>query len=309
MTLVMISAMTVVRRASGNVVTAAGCRHLGVVPNVDGMTSGAEMQVLTSTRSPEGCDLPDDALISARNVTKGYAAGSRQVEILHGTSLAVRPGELVSVMGPSGSGKSTLLYCLAGLEQPTTGVVSLLGRPTNTMSRGALARMRRDEVGFVFQSYNLMPTLTAYENVALPFRLAGTKPPQERIGRALETVNLGALATSRPAVMSGGEQQRVALARVIAQQPQVVFADEPTGALDTTTGATVLAELDRMARGDGRCVLMVTHDPNVAARSDRVLFLRDGYLVEEALRPTALEVADLMTELTTAARATQAARV
>ncbi len=237
-------------------------------------------------------------LVRADDVTKSYSAGQRRIEILHGVSLDVRAGELCAVMGPSGSGKSTLLYCLAGLEKPTTGSVSLLGEPTHRLSRAAAARMRRTRVGFVFQAYNLVPTLTAYENVALPHRLAGTRPPHEVIMSTLARVGLDRLAQSRPVVMSGGEQQRVALARVMAQRPEVVFADEPTGALDRTTGNTVLDELDRMARGEGRCVLMVTHDPTVAARCDRVLFLRDGYLVEEVARPTAIEVADLLTELT-----------
>ena len=268
------------------------------LPNVVAMTTTAHTHSRHSVSATARNTESSTALVQAHDVTKAYAAGNREVEILHGISLAVYAGEMVAVMGPSGSGKSTLLYCLAGLEQPSTGEVSLLGRPTSRMSRTDLATMRRREVGFVFQAYNLVPTLTAFENVALPFRLAGERPPAQTIRTVLDTVGLGALAESRPVVMSGGEQQRVALARVLAQHPQIVFADEPTGALDTTTGATVLDELERMSRGAGQCVLMVTHDPVVAARCDRVLFLRDGYLVEEVIRPTALEVADLLAELT-----------
>ena len=237
------------------------------------------------------------ALIEARDVTKAYRAGKREVEILHGISLSVHAGEMCAVMGPSGSGKSTLLYTLAGLEAPTTGTVSLLGHPTSTMSRTDLAKLRRSDVGFVFQSYNLVPTLTAYENVALPHRLRGERPPRARILAMLSTVGLDGLAESRPVVMSGGEQQRVALARVLAQRPRIVFADEPTGALDTHTGAIVLAELRRIAHESDQCVLTVTHDPTVAASCDRVLFIQDGYLVREVIRPEAAQVAALLTDL------------
>ncbi len=240
---------------------------------------------------------PGAALIEARDVTKAYRAGKREVEILHGISLSVHPGEMCAVMGPSGSGKSTLLYTLAGLEAPTTGTVSLLGHPTSSMSRTDLAKLRRADVGFVFQSYNLVPTLTAYENVALPHRLRGERPPRDRILETLATVGLDGLADSRPVVMSGGEQQRVALARVLAQRPRIVFADEPTGALDTHTGTIVLAELRRIAHQSDQCVLTVTHDPTVAATCDRVLFIQDGYLVSELIRPEAAEVAALLTDL------------
>ena len=237
------------------------------------------------------------ALIKAVDVTKSYRVGSRDLEILHGMSLEILAGEMCAVMGPSGSGKSTLLYTLAGLEAPTTGGVSLLGRKTSGMSRSQLAKLRRTDVGFVFQSYNLVPTLTTYENVALPFRLRREKPPVDQIMASLETVGLSALAGSRPVVMSGGEQQRVALARVIAQRPRIVFADEPTGALDTHSGEVVLDELRSIAHQADQCVLVVTHDPLVAAECDRVLFLRDGYLVDELIQPQASEVAELLGEL------------
>ncbi|MDO5739300.1 MAG: ABC transporter ATP-binding protein [Ornithinimicrobium sp.] len=240
---------------------------------------------------------PPTVLVEAVNVTKSYRAGARDVEILHGVSLEVRAGEMCAVMGPSGSGKSTLLYTLAGLEAPTTGVVSLLGRQTRDLSRSQLAKLRRTDVGFVFQSYNLVPTLTAYENVALPFRLRGVRPPADQIRASLETVGLTKLAGSRPVVMSGGEQQRVALARVIAARPRIVFADEPTGALDTHSGAVVLNELRAIAHQADQCVLAVTHDPLVAAKCDRVLFLRDGYLVHELVQPEASEVAELLADL------------
>ena len=254
----------------------------------------------TSTRPGETASGTDE-LLSAADVTKSYRAGSRLIEILHGVSLAVLGGEMVAVMGPSGSGKSTLLHCLAGLEPPSSGDVRLLGRSVSAQRPAALAAMRRDEVGFVFQSYNLLPSLTAFENVALPQRLAGRRPDAEQIRDALGRVGLAGHVHDRPAVMSGGEQQRVALARVLAQEPRLVFADEPTGALDTTSGAVVMRELRRIA-GDGpRSVLTVTHDPEVAAQCDRVLFLRDGYLVGELAAPTADRVAETMTGLASAA--------
>ena len=224
---------------------------------------------------------PADVAIAADQVRKSYQVGSQQVEILHGISLGVSSGELVAVMGPSGSGKSTLMYCLAGLEAPTSGRVALAGRPLEHMSRADLARMRRSQVGFVFQSYNLIPTLTAAENVALPYLLGGRKPPAGLIADTLAKVGLADHAEARPPSLSGGEQQRVALARVLAQQPEVIFADEPTGALDTRTGELVMAELVSLAHTPGRCVLVVTHDPKVAATCDRILFLRDGLLVQE----------------------------
>lgn len=239
-------------------------------------------------------------LIAADQVVKAFAVGSRSVEILHGVTLRVFPGEMVAVMGPSGSGKSTLLYCLAGLEEPTGGSVALAGTPLKSLNRAARAKMRRREVGFVFQQYNLIPTLSAYENVALPYRLRRDTPPRDAIVKTLESVNLGSLVNAMPPSMSGGEQQRVALARVLAQKPKVVFADEPTGALDTGTGRQVLAELAVIAHQPDQCVLTVTHDPTVAAACDRVLFMRDGTLVRELAKPTADQVAATLASLTKA---------
>lgn len=237
--------------------------------------------------------------IAADQVTKSYEVGKRRVEILHGVSLRVQPGEMVAVMGPSGSGKSTLLYCLAGLEEPSNGQVALAGRPLASCSRADLARMRRSDVGFVFQSYNLIPTLTAFENVALPYRLQRRRPPADVIERTLASVGLTDRAQARPPSMSGGEQQRVALARVLAQQPRIVFADEPTGALDTRSGTLVLEELRRIAHHPEQCVLVVTHDPSVAATCDRVLFMKDGLLVDEVRPRSVEEVASVLAALST----------
>ena len=228
------------------------------------------------------------AAISADSVVKSYPVGKDTIEILHGVSLQVRTGSMVAVMGPSGSGKSTLLYVLAGLEEATSGDVALNGRSLAGLSKTELAQMRRSEVGFVFQSYNLIPTLSAFENVALPYRLRRQKPPVELISATLAKVGLQGREKAMPPSMSGGEQQRVALARVLAQQPAIIFADEPTGALDTRSGALVLEELKRIAAHPEQCVLVVTHDPQVAAQCDRVLFMRDGLLVRE-IAPTGVD--------------------
>lgn len=244
------------------------------------MTPTAQI-ALDGAAAPAAPASPPAFAIVARDVRKSYAVGSRQVEILHGVSLQVAEGEMVAVMGPSGSGKSTLLYCLAGLETPTSGTVAVAGRNLASVSRADLARLRRSELGFVFQSYNLIPTLTARQNVELPYTLNRRSSPAGIVERTLATVGLTDRADARPPSMSGGEQQRVALARVLAQEPRVVFADEPTGALDTRTGKMVLDELVSVAHSPGRCALVVTHDPAVAAACDRVLFMRDGRLVQD----------------------------
>lgn len=242
---------------------------------------------------------PSGALIVAEHVSKSYPVGASTVEILHDVSFTVSEGEVCAIMGPSGSGKSTLMYCLAGLEPPTSGDVSLLGDGIVGRSRTHLAHLRRSDLGFVFQSYNLMPTLSAFENVALPFRLRGDRIDRERIETALAAVGLAGRGSSLPPAMSGGEQQRVAIARVLAQRPRILFADEPTGALDSHSGALVLAELQRIGSAEGQCVLVVTHDPGVAAACDRVVFLRDGHLVDQLLAPTAEAVAARLASLET----------
>lgn len=201
------------------------------------------------------------------------------------------PGEMVSIVGPSGSGKSTLLYCLSGLEPYDSGTVSLHGRDVGTLGRGALAALRRERVGFVFQDYNLIPSLSARENVALPARLARRHITRRDIDRALSDVGLADRARHRPSALSGGQQQRVAIARVLAMHPDIVFADEPTGSLDTSTGAAVLGLLRDAASGS-RSVVLVTHDLEAAARADRVLVLRDGRIHRELTSPTPEQVFD-----------------
>jgi putative ABC transport system ATP-binding protein len=200
-------------------------------------------------------------------------------------------------VGPSGSGKSTLLHCAAGLDRPTSGSVTLDGMDLAGMSERALARLRRERIGFVFQSFNLLPELSAADNIALPLLLSGKRPRRAAVTQALERVGLAGKRRARPGQLSGGQQQRVAIARALMGAPGVVFADEPTGALDSATAAEVLGLLGTVVRDGGRTVVMVTHDPLAAARADRVVFLADGRIAGELRRPTAAAVAERMTHL------------
>ncbi len=234
-------------------------------------------------------------VLAARQVTKAYpSADGSSVEVLRDVSLTVEAGEFVAIVGPSGSGKSTLLYCLAGLEPYTSGSVLLLGRQVDELKPKELAALRRDEVGFVFQSFNLIPSLTAHQNVSLPARLAHKPVSSSAVDEVLASVGLKGREGFRPAQLSGGQQQRVAIARVLAASPSLVFADEPTGALDTQAGTAVLELLRRVAEGD-RSVVMVTHDLEAAARADRVLVLRDGMVHRELQHPSAGEVLEALT--------------
>ncbi|WP_424707834.1 ABC transporter ATP-binding protein [Microbacterium sp. SLBN-111] len=217
-----------------------------------------------------------------------------ETEVLHGIDLTVARGEMVSIVGPSGSGKSTLLACLAGLEPVSEGTVTLAGHDLRRLSPSRLARLRRDRVGFVFQSYNLIPALTAGENVLLPARLRGQKVTAEDARRALAAVGLEGKETALPDALSGGQQQRVAVARALFAGPDVVFADEPTGALDGKSGKTVL-DLLRAASVTGSAVVVVTHDLDAAALADRAVVLRDGVIHHELVRPTAGDLFDLVT--------------
>lgn len=211
--------------------------------------------------------------------------------VLRNISLTVRAGEMVSIVGPSGSGKSTLLYCLSGLEPCSSGTVSILGQDIETLRRGALAALRRDHIGFVFQEYNLIPSLNARENVALPARLSRKHVTRRDINSALIAVGLEDRARHRPNELSGGQQQRVAIARVLAMHPDIVFADEPTGSLDTVSGSKILRLLRDAAFGS-RSVVLVTHDLEAAALADRVLVLRDGEIHRELAAPTPDQVFD-----------------
>jgi len=230
-------------------------------------------------------------LLEAHDLTKSFPGrdGLSEVPVLRGITLAVEPGELVAVVGPSGSGKSTLLYCLAGLEPVSSGSVVMLGSRLEGLGHRALAALRRDHVGFIFQSYNLITSLSARDNVALPARLAKRKVSEEAVDVALARVGLTERAGYKPAALSGGQQQRVAIARVLAMQPDLVFADEPTGALDTAAGNAVLTLLREAATGT-RSVVVVTHDLEAAARADRVLVLRDGVIHTELRNASSAQI-------------------
>ncbi|NQX22877.1 ABC transporter ATP-binding protein [Curtobacterium sp. VKM Ac-2852] len=230
------------------------------------------------------------SLISAVGLTRSFRGpGGRAATVLDDITVSVPRGEFVTIVGPSGSGKSTLLQCLSGLDSPSSGSVHIDGTDLATLRGDTLARFRRDHLGFVFQSCNLIPALTAFDNVALPLRLASGSLDRSAVHDALAAVGLSDVARQRPGQLSGGQQQRVAIARTIVTAPDVVFADEPTGALDSESGARVLALLQGAATGS-RSVVMVTHDLEAAARGDRVLVLRDGRLHRELVAPTAADV-------------------
>lgn len=209
-----------------------------------------------------------------------------EVHALTGVSLTVNSGEMVAIVGPSGSGKSTLLYCLAGLEPVSNGSVSLMGSVLAELSATKMAKLYRDRVGFVFQSYNLVPSLSAGENVGLSARLAGKRPRRETIDQVMAGVGLAGLYARMPHELSGGQQQRVAIARAVFTSPSIIFADEPTGALDTRSGEFVIATLRSLAE-QGSTVVLVTHNLEAAAQADRVLVLRDGVLTDQLTRPSA----------------------
>ena len=237
------------------------------------------------------------AAISLRGVRKVYGTRSATVTALDGVSLDLGRGRFTAVMGPSGSGKSTLLQVAAGLDRPTSGEIVLDGTPITGLSETKLTKLRRDRIGFVFQSFNLLPALTAELNVALPLRLAGRRPKRKEVRAVLASVGLADRARHRPAELSGGQQQRVAIARALVTRPAVLFADEPTGALDSTTGREVLTLLRRLVDHVGQTIVMVTHDPYVTSFADRVVFLKDGRIAGELLDPTPQAVAERMTRL------------
>ncbi|SEF10111.1 putative ABC transport system ATP-binding protein [Jiangella alba] len=230
-------------------------------------------------------------------VTKIYGSGEQRVTALHEVGVDLAVGTFTAVMGPSGSGKSTFLHCAAGLDRPTSGSVRLADTELSTLSDNELTVVRRDRIGFVFQAYNLLSSLTVEDNVSLPLRLAGREIDPGWIARVAGSVGLGDHLQRRPAQLSGGQQQRVAIARALVTQPDAVFADEPTGALDTRTGRQVLELLRRIVDDSGQTVVMVTHDPVAASFADRVLFLADGRVTGVMDAPTAELVAERMTKL------------
>ncbi|WP_039947573.1 ABC transporter ATP-binding protein [Streptomyces sp. NRRL S-118] len=236
------------------------------------------------------------------DLTKVYGSGDTRVVALDRVSIAFREGEFTAIMGPSGCGKSTLMHCAAGLDTPSSGSVRVGTTELSTLEDRQLTRLRRDRIGFVFQAFNLLPTLTALENITLPLSIAGRRPDQQWLDRVISMVGLSQRLDHRPAQLSGGQQQRVAVARALASRPAIVFGDEPTGNLDSRAGAEVLGFLRDSVRELGRTVVMVTHDPIAAGYADRVVFLSDGRLVDEMAHPTPDRVLNLMKNLDTRAR-------
>jgi putative ABC transport system ATP-binding protein len=230
----------------------------------------------------------------AVNATKVYGLGDAAVRALDGISVQFAPGQFSAIMGPSGSGKSTLMHCMAGLDTITSGQVYVGDVELNSLHDKELTRLRRDKIGFIFQSYNLVPTLTAAENITLPMDIAGRKPDQGWVDRLIDTVGLRPRLSHRPTELSGGQQQRVAAARALASRPSIVFADEPTGNLDSRSSAEILEFLRMSVQDFDQTVVMVTHDPVAASYAERVVFLADGRIVDEMANPTADRVLDRM---------------
>ncbi|MEU6139297.1 ABC transporter ATP-binding protein [Streptomyces sp. NPDC047081] len=235
--------------------------------------------------------------VELRDVRREFGTGAGKVTALDGVTLTFPRGTFTAVMGPSGSGKSTLLQCAAGLDRPTAGSVRLGGTELTTLTERRLTLLRRERIGFVFQAFNLLPSLTTEQNVALPLRLAGRRVPKAQVREALHRVGLGTRTHHRPTELSGGQQQRVALARALITRPEVLFADEPTGALDTRTGKDVLTLLRALTDTEHHTIVMVTHDPLAASYADRVVFLVDGAVNGELTGASAAEIANRMTTL------------
>jgi putative ABC transport system ATP-binding protein len=237
------------------------------------------MADLSMPADPAGA--ADGAVVEAHDLTRVYGEGDTAVHALRGVTLEVEPARLTAVMGPSGSGKSTLMHLLAALDHPTEGHVSIAGTRLGELSDNAITKLRREHIGFIFQFFNLLPMLTAAENIVLPLTLAGEKPEDEFFDDLLKKVGLQDRLKHRPSELSGGQQQRVAIARALVSRPSVVFADEPTGNLDSKTGGEILDLLRGSVRDYGQTLVMVTHDARAAATADRILFLADGLIVQE----------------------------
>ena len=242
---------------------------------------------------------PPTTAVAARAVgaTKIYGQDETEVRALDGVDVEFGRGAYTAIMGPSGSGKSTLLHCIAGLDTLTSGSVYLGDIDLSSLNEKRLTQVRRDKIGFIFQTYNLIPTLTALENITLPMSLAGRDGNKEWIDRIVDTVGLRSRLNHRPSELSGGQQQRVAVARALASQPEIIFADEPTGNLDSRAGAEILDFMRRAVQEFGQTIVMVTHDPIAAAYSGRVIFLADGKIVDELREPTAQAILDKMQRL------------
>jgi putative ABC transport system ATP-binding protein len=235
---------------------------------------------------------------SARDLVKIYGKDETEVHALDGVTIDLYAGEFTAVMGPSGSGKSTLMHCLAALDTPSSGEAVVGGTPLSGLKDKQLTALRREQIGFVFQAFNLVPTLTAEENITLPLALAGRKPDPEWFDQVVDAVRLRDRLTHKPSEMSGGQQQRAACARALVSKPAIVFADEPTGNLDSTSGAEVLGFLRRSVDEFGQTIVMVTHDPVAASYTDRVVFLADGKIVDELRNPDRDSILEAMARLT-----------
>ncbi len=238
-------------------------------------------------------------VVVARDVTRRYGEGETAVDALRGVSVEVPRGRLTAVMGPSGSGKSTLMHILAGLDKPTSGSVTVAGTEITTLKDSDLTKLRRNHIGFVFQFFNLLPMLTADENIRLPLSIAGEKVDQARYDELVAAVGLSDRLSHRPSELSGGQQQRVAIARALVSQPEVVFADEPTGNLDSKTGAEILELLRHSVEEMGQTIVMVTHEARAAVIADRVLYLADGKIVRELSGASQHEIGEAMEEIAT----------
>jgi len=241
--------------------------------------------------------VPVESVISAREVVRRYGDGDTAVDALRGVSLEISRGRLTAVMGPSGSGKSTLMHILAGLDRPTSGEVEIAGNDITRLEDTSLTKLRRDHIGFIFQFFNLLPMLTAAENIVLPQKLAGSKVDPVWLSELTAKVGLGDRLTHRPSELSGGQQQRVAVARALVSRPSVMFADEPTGNLDSTTSGEILTLLRDSVDTFGQTTVMVTHDAHAAAIADRVLFLADGEIVRDLPRCSAHRILETLEEL------------
>jgi putative ABC transport system ATP-binding protein len=236
-------------------------------------------------------------VVTGNDVVRRYGEGDTAVDALRGVSLEVQPGQLTAIMGPSGSGKSTLMHILAALDRPTSGYVTIAGTRLGQLSDNEITRIRRKHIGFVFQFFNLLPMLTAEENVLLPLSIAGEKPKRDEFMELMKRVGLDDRLTHRPSELSGGQQQRVAIARALVSKPTVVFADEPTGNLDSKTSGEILELLQESVRGYGQTMVMVTHEARAAAIADRILFLADGVIVKELGRSNEHDILGTLEEM------------
>ncbi len=237
------------------------------------------------------------SVVEATDLVRVFGEGDTAVRALRGANVHIPPGRLTAVMGPSGSGKSTLMHILAGLDKPTSGSVRIAGIEITTLGDTDLTKLRRQHIGFIFQFFNLLPMLTARENIVLPLTIAGEKPDEEFVGELIKRVGLADRVTHRPAELSGGQQQRVAIARALVSRPTVVFADEPTGNLDSKTSGEILELMRRSVDEYGQTTVMVTHDAKAAAMADQVLFLADGEIVKESGRLSQHEILQIIDTL------------